>query len=155
MPGRSKIRIFLFILLAAASCSKKENDVIPDTYVNFTLDLYDSQFTNALSPRYGSVIINANTNNWPYSGGFNNNGIIIFNGDYEYCAYDRTCPHDYAVNGTNAKVSVVNTIFAECPVCKTLYGLTIGGNPVEGPGKYQLKNYRVFSYGNSINVTNY
>lgn len=155
MPSKPKISFFLFILLTAFSCSKKENDVIPDTYVNFTLDLYDPQFTNALSPQFGSAIILANTNNWPYSGGFNNNGIIIFNGGDQFYAYDRTCPHDYSVDGSAVKVTVVDLIYAECPVCKTLYGLTIGGNPVEGPGKYPLKNYRVISYGNSINVTNY
>lgn len=157
MPANSKIRFFLItlLILAPVSCSKKENDVIPYTYVYFNLNLYDAQFTNALNPQFGSVIINAGTNNWDYSGGFNNNGIIIFNGGDQFYAYDRTCPHDFALDGSSYKVNVLDLIYAKCPNCQTLYGLTIGGNPVEGPGRYPLKNYKVLNYGNSITVTNY
>ena len=64
MTSVSKIRIFLFfIILADAlhSCSKK-NDVIPDVYVDFTLDLFDPEFVNLNA--IGSDTINARTNNW-------------------------------------------------------------------------------------------
>ena len=117
MTAKSKVRFFLFpvLFLALISCSKDKNDVIPYTYVNFTLNLYDPQFTNDLNPIFGSVIINANTNNWPYSGGFNDNGIIIFNGGDQFYAYDRTCPYDYATDGSSFKVVVVDQVYAECP----------------------------------------
>ena len=156
MTLKSKISFFLFtgLILFSISCSREENDVIPYTYVNFTLNLYDPLFTN-LNPQFGSIIINANTNNWAYSGGFNDNGIIIFHGVDQFYAYDRTCPHDFTIDGSSIKVDIVDLVYAECPVCHTKYGLTIGGTPAEGPGKYPLKNYRVVNYGNSLNITNY
>ncbi len=156
MTVKPKITYFLLsaLILFFNSCNRDENDVIPDTYVNFTLNLYDPLFTN-LNPQLGSVIINANTNNWPYSGGFDDNGIIVFHGVDQFYAYDRTCPYDFAVDGSSIKINVIDLIYAECPVCSTKYGLTIGGTPAEGPGKYPLKNYRVVNYGNSLEVSNY
>jgi len=153
----SKIRFFLVFLLLSIflnSCNKEKNDVIPYTYVDFTLNLNDPQFTN-LIPTFGSVIINANTNNWNYSGGYNNNGIIVFNGGEQFYAYDRTCHHDYAVNGLSIKVNVVDIIFAECPICLTRYSLQTGGTPSSGIGRYPLKNYRTSIYSNSVTVSNY
>lgn len=153
----SKIKIFLSFLLLFIflnSCKKEKNDVIPYAYVYFTIDLNDAQFLDLIST-FGSVLVNSSTNNWKYSGGYNNNGIIVFNGGEQFYAYDRTCPHDYAVNGLSIKVNVVG-VYAECPECKTSYLLPSGGNPASSSvGKYPLKNYRTSIYGNSVTVSNY
>lgn len=159
MSTGSKIRFFLIsaiIAICLASCERNKNDVIPDTYVNFILDLNDPEFV-ALSSFYGYVYINSNTNNWGQkAAGYNNNGIIIFAGFDEFYAYDRTCPHDYAVNGLSIKVNVKDGIYAQCPQCKTTYALTNFGTPTSDTiGRYPLKNYRTILNGNYVSVSNY
>jgi nitrite reductase/ring-hydroxylating ferredoxin subunit len=155
----SKLSYFLSALLITYSlvaCERNENDVIPDVYVDFTLNLNDIEFVN-LTSLFGSVNINANTNNWGLrAAGYDSNGIIVFTGpNDEFYAYDRTCPHDYFVNKLSIKVSVVDIIYAECPQCKTRYTLTNLGTPVsDTPGRYPLKNYRTSSDGSYIRVWN-
>ena len=123
MSYNSKI-VFFFIVaaltLSLGSCNKK-NDVIPNTYVNFTLDLNDPEFVN-LSAFGGSVTVNSSTNNWGAgAAGFDGNGIIICYGVDEFYAYDRTCPHDYVNNSLSIKVNIDpgNSTIAICPKCGT------------------------------------
>ncbi len=119
MRSYSKIRYFLIIVLfvlALTACNKK-NDVIPDTYVNFTLNLNDPEFV-ILSGFGGSVTVDSHTNNWGQSAaGYDGNGIIICFGVEEFYAYDRTCPHDYVVNSLSVKVNIdpTNSTIAVCP----------------------------------------
>jgi nitrite reductase/ring-hydroxylating ferredoxin subunit len=158
MASYSKIRLFFItvaLVITLGSCNKK-NDVIPDTYVNFTLDLNDPEFVN-LSGFGGSVVVGSSTNNWGLgAAGYNGNGIIICCGVDEFYAYDRTCPHDYVVNSLNAKVNIDpgNSTIAICPKCGTKYGLTEGGTPASGVGRYPLKNYKTRQQGNYVTVWN-
>ncbi len=158
MPYNSKIVFFLIVtvlVVSLQSCNKK-NDVIPDTYVNFSLDLNDPEFVN-LSAFGGSVAVNSRTNNWgAAAAGFDGNGIIICYGVEEFYAYDRTCPHDYVNNSLSIKVTIdpSNSTIAICPKCGTKYGLTVGGTPVSGVGRYPLKNYRTSFQGNYVIVWN-
>ena len=143
------------LTLSLGSCNKK-NDVIPNTYVNFTLDLNDPEFVN-LSAFGGSVTVNSSTNNWGAgAAGFDGNGIIICYGVDEFYAYDRTCPHDYVNNSLSIKVNIDpgNSTIAICPKCGTKYGLTVGGTPVSGVGRYPLKNYKTSVQGNDVLVWN-
>ena len=154
----SKIRFFLITMafvLALSSCNKK-NDVIPDVYVNFDINLTDVQFSN-LNVFGGSVAVDSRTNNWGIgAAGYNGNGIIICFGVEEFYAYDRTCPHDYVVNNLSIKVNIdpTNSTIAICPKCGTKYGLTVGGTPASGIGRYPLKNYRTSFQGNYVIVSN-
>jgi len=154
----SKIRFFLItasLVIILSSCNKK-NDVIPDTYVNFTFDLNDPEFVS-LSGFGGSVTVDSHTNNWGLAAaGFDGNGIIICFGVDEFYAYDRTCPHDYVVNGLSIKVNIDpgNSTIAVCPKCGTKYGLTVGGTPASGVGRYPLKNYRTRIQENYVTVWN-
>jgi len=151
----SKIGYFLFTAALAfvlSSCIKNKNDVIPDVYVNFTLDLNDPQFVNLTA--IGSDTVNARTNNWGSSAaGFDGNGIIIYNGGDYFSAYDRTCPHDYAVNQLSVKVIIDFTI-ASCPKCGTTYSLAASGTPASGIGRYPLKNYSTNFDGRFVSVWN-
>jgi hypothetical protein len=153
-----KLRFFLItaaFVLALVSCNKK-NDVIPDTYVNFTLNLNDPEFVN-LSGFGGSVTVDSHTNNWgPGAAGYDGNGIIICFGVEEYYAYDRTCPWDYVTNSLSVKVNIDpgNSTIAVCPKCGTKYGLTVGGTPASGVGRYPLKNYKTSFQGNYVIVWN-
>jgi nitrite reductase/ring-hydroxylating ferredoxin subunit len=155
-----KIRFFLIsatFILIVSSCNKK-NDVIPDVIVNFNLDLNDPEFVN-LNALFGSVTVNANTNNWgKYAGGYDGNGIIIFaNVDDEFSAYDRTCPHDYSATGLSVRVNIDpdNSTKAICPKCGSVYELTSFGTPSGGPSRYPLKNYKTSFDGRFIYVRNY
>ena len=154
----SKIRFFLITALFVfilTSCNKK-NDVIPDTYVSFTLDLNDPQFVN-LAGFGGSVTVDSHTNNWGVgAAGYDGNGIIICYGVEEFYAYDRTCPHDYVVNNLSVKVNIdpSNSTIAVCPKCGTKYALTVGGTPASGIGRYPLKNYKTSTSGNYVIVWN-
>jgi len=153
-----KIRFFLITMIFAvitSSCNKK-NDVIPDVYVSFTIDLLDPEFVN-LNSIFGSDTVDYRTNNWgSRSAGYNSNGIIVTNGNEEYYAYDRTCPHDYAVNNLSIKVKMdkVNFAKAVCPKCGTVYELANFGLPSSGIGRYSLKNYKTSFDGRYVRVWN-
>ena len=155
MATYSKIRFFLITValgLTLSSCNKK-NDVIPDTFVNFTLNLNDPQFVS-LTGFGSSVAVDAHTNNWvTAAAGYDGNGIIICYGVEEYYAYDRTCPHDYEVNGLSIKVKIDFTI-AVCPKCGTTYSLSANGTPASGIGRYPLKNYKTYFDGRYVRVWN-
>ncbi|NLN30491.1 MAG: hypothetical protein GX158_04520 [Bacteroidales bacterium] len=155
MADKAKLGfIFVFLAFSLLSCEHNKNDVIPDVYVDFTMNLNDIEFVN-LSSIFGSVYVNALTNNWGQkAAGFGNNGIIVFAGpEGEFYAYDRTCPHDYFISERSVKISVTDIIFAECPVCKTRYDLTVSGTPLsDGAGKDRLKNYRVSVMGTYMHV---
>lgn len=141
------------LVITLNSCDKNKNDVIPDIYVNFTLNLNDPQFVNLNG--IGSDTVDARTNNWgSKAAGFDDNGIIIYNsGTDEFYAYDRTCPHDYAVNSLSIKVKIDFTL-AVCPRCSTTYALAASGTPASGIGRYPLKNYKTSFIGRYIRVWN-
>jgi nitrite reductase/ring-hydroxylating ferredoxin subunit len=157
MATESKIRYFFILtvlILLTVSCKKNINDVIPDTYIDFTINLNDPEFVN-LTTLFGSAYINSATNNWgERAAGYNNNGIIVFAGPDEFYAYDRTCPYDYAVNNLSIRINVDFTQ-AICPQCSTYYELSVGGISSSGPGKYPLKNYRTSFDGRYVRVSNY
>jgi nitrite reductase/ring-hydroxylating ferredoxin subunit len=155
----SKIKYFFIscaLFLLPASCEKNKNDVIPDVYVDFTMDIsYDILFRDLLSPA-NSVIVNYLTNNWgSYSAGYDSSGIIVYRPNLdEFNAYDRTCPYDYVVNNKSVRVNVDFTM-AICPACSTYYALSSYGSPTSGPGKYPLKNYKTSFDGRYVRVWNH
>lgn len=158
MNSVSKIKLYSVCALftvALLSCSKYKNDVIPDVYVFFMIDLLDPQFVN-LNAFGESDTVNARTNNFGSSAaGFDSNGIIVYcGGPDEYYAFDRTCPHDYATNSKSVQVSIVDNISAVCPECGTEYSLGAFGTPSSGPGRYPLKNYKTSFDGRYITVWN-
>jgi nitrite reductase/ring-hydroxylating ferredoxin subunit len=153
---KSKILFFFITVLTAISlisCKKSKYDVIPDVYVDFYIRLNDPQFFDLAVP-LNSIYVSALTNNvGPDAAGFDNNGIIIYRAsEEEFYAYDRTCPHDYAVNNKSIKVNIVDGIYAVCPACSTKYALPNFGTPLSGPGRYQLKNYKTGFDGESVHV---
>jgi hypothetical protein len=152
----SKIVFFLIITTVAftlISCNKS-NDVIPDVMVDFYIDINDPEFAS-LSAIGSHAIVTSKTNNiGSLAAGFNYNGIIVYTSDINvFNAYDRTCPHDYALDGTSVKVNVDFTM-AVCPQCSTIYALSAGGTPYSGPGQYPLKNYKTSFDGRNIRVWN-
>ncbi len=159
MTPKSKIGFFFFtiaLVTLLSSCKKNENDVIPDSYVDFTLDLSDPEFV-ILNTLGGSVAVSSLTNNWGVgAAGYDGNGIIVCAWIDGFYAYDRTCPHDYVSNSKSIKVNIdpSSSMFAVCPVCGTKYALTAGGTPASGIGRYPLKNYRTSFDGRFVHVWN-
>jgi nitrite reductase/ring-hydroxylating ferredoxin subunit len=143
MKTNSKILFFsiaVILVYNVISCRKDNTDVIPDVYIDFTLDLQDPEFA-ALLLSGSSDTIDASTRNLgSRAAGFDGNGIIIYTGPDEFFAYDRTCPYDYAINNLSIKVKV-NFSQAECPHCGTIYSLAAFGSRLSGSGQYPLKNY--------------
>jgi nitrite reductase/ring-hydroxylating ferredoxin subunit len=157
MVSKSKIVFFLISMLSVVlltSCKKSKYDVIPDVYVDFTINLSDPEFFDLLAGPNSKIVTSA-TNNFGYrAAGYDENGIIVYRSTMdEFHAYDRTCPHDYVVNGLSIKVNV-DFINALCPRCSTNYSLEVGGTPISGPGKYPLKNYKTSFDGQSVHVWN-
>ena len=155
---RTNLRLFFILglfIIYTTSCNKEKYDVIPDENIDFNIDVNDIEFSS-LYAIGNFVYINSNTNNWGRNaGGYDGNGIIVFSSNLdEFSAYDRTCPHDFAVNGLSIKVNVDFTI-AVCPKCGTTYALSVGGTPASGIGQYPLKNYHNSFDGRFIHVWNY
>lgn len=158
MMIRSKIILFLLLAITTVmlvSCKKNKNDVIPDVYVDFYINLNDPEFFD-LNAIGNADTVGYWTNNYgSVAAGYLNNGIIVYRALLDqFYAYDRTCPHDYYVNHKNVKVNV-DGIFAVCPDCGTQYALPSNGTPYSGVGRYPLKNYRTALYGQTVHVWNY
>jgi hypothetical protein len=162
MPG-IKINIFLIAtasLMLTIACMMEKNDVIPDIIVDFNINFSDPEFFDFFQNPGSSFLINqSHTYLYPGigTGGFDNNGIILYNtgmDDFEYCAYDRTCPHCYATKSLSVAVTVTG-VYAECPGCGTSYALPSFGTPTAaGPGQYPLKNYHTGITGAALHVWN-
>jgi nitrite reductase/ring-hydroxylating ferredoxin subunit len=156
----SNLKYFLIIsliLFLSISCDKEKNDVIPDVYTDFYVDLVSDPyfFDLALSPG-NSVTISSSTNNWgSKAAGYDNNGIIVYNAsNNSFFAYDRTCPHCFVVNALSIAVNL-DVIEAVCPQCSTHYLLPSYGTPTPaGPGQYPLKNYKAVLSGQYLHVWN-
>ena len=66
MTHKSKLIFFLLtglILLSLTSCKKNKNDVIPDVYIDFTINLSDPDFFD-LNAIGNTKIVTSSTNNW-------------------------------------------------------------------------------------------
>lgn len=144
-------------LALVTSCNLDKNDVIPDMTVDFTITFSDPEFFDLYySPLTSVLITSAHTHLGIGTGGYDNNGIIIFNSGiegFEYYAFDRTCPHCYVTSSTSVAVNV-DGITAICPQCGTVYALASSGMPQSGPGQYYLKNYHTVYSGYSLRVWN-
>ena len=155
----SKLRFFLVLVLLASlidSCKKSELDVIPDVYTDFYINLTDPQFFS-LNAITNYILVDEFTNNFgSRAAGFDRNGIIVYRaGLDEFFAFDRTCPHDYALDRTSVAVdTVTNEYYVICPTCDSKYVLPSFGSPSEGPSKYPLKIYNTSFNGTTVRVYN-
>lgn len=149
----SKILLITLSLLIFVTCTKKKEEIIPNTYVNFTIRLVDPKFTD-LHAIGNSVIITSE-----YAGirsaGYDYNGIIVYRfSENEFYAFDRTCPFNI---GKSISVITENASdpIAECPECGSEYVLPSFAFPTEkGPSRVPLKQYNTNFDGVTISVYN-
>ena len=137
------IIISLFFLMSIFDGCRKNDEVVPNVYVNFTIDLGSVQYLKL-----------ATIGGWVYvTGGVN--GILIYrNSMTEFSAYDRTCP--YHPNENNrVYVQTPNDIFVYDSVCHSRFFL-LNGLPESGPAKAPLKSYNAdyLDANNSLHVYN-
>jgi nitrite reductase/ring-hydroxylating ferredoxin subunit len=134
-----KLKYFflIFIFLYFPLCCEKDScDVVPDTYINISVDLIHLTF----GPGQSRIV--TNTFAGEPSLGFDNNGIMIYcNAPDEYFAYDRTCPHH--IEESIAVEPVLNGMIAKCPECDSEYQLWFSGFPTDASiSRCPLKQYR-------------
>ena len=156
MP-HSKLRIFLIgfaIILLFGSCTKRSEEIIPDTFVDFVINLDSPQFIdlNAI----GNSVIVTSSYAGQNSGGYRGHGIIIYRASQtEFYAFDRTCTFeeglDQAVN-----LNIPTDLSPICPACKSTYILPSLGYPDnDGPAIYPLRQYQTEFGGNTVWVYNF
>ncbi len=136
--------IYAIIVFFFVSCTDENQDIIPFTYVNYTIDLQNPDYLDLLNVS-GSAYINGE--------GYNRNGIIVYrSGIDEFKAYDRTCTYKVPDNCSVEKSSnsIVNVI---CPCCDSQFGLMYG-SVSKGPANYALKEYQTTFDGTYIRIFN-
>lgn len=149
----SKLLFFLLYFTLTPyflSCNKDQKDVVPDTFVNVTINI------NNFPIGVTQSIILTNTLAGVPNLGYDNNGLIIYRNDQdEFYAYDRTCT--YHIENSTA-VNIKNNLFAICPVCSSVYQLNLSGFPSQdSPANYPLKQYQTYYNPNTmdLNISNF
>lgn len=149
----SKILLIALFLLIFVTCTKKKEEIIPNTYVNFTIRLDDPKFTDLHA--IGNSIIVTSEYAGRSSAGYDYNGIIVYRfSEDEFYAFDLTCPFniDKSISVTTENAS---DPIAKCPECSSEYVLPSLAFPTEkGPSGIPLKQYNTNFDGVTISVYN-
>lgn len=149
----SKILLIALSLLIFVTCTKKKEEIIPNTYVNFTIRLDDPKFTDLHA--IGNSIIITSEYAGRSSAGYDYNGIIVYRfSEDEFYAFDRTCPFniDKSISVTTENAS---DPIAKCLECSSEYVLPSLAFPTEkGPSRVPLKQYNTNFDGVTISVYN-
>ena len=151
----SKLTIFslIFVLpFTFTGCAEESEEIIPNTYVNFTIRLDDPQFIGLNT--IGSAVIVTRSYDGSNSAGYDNNGIIIYRAsEDEFYAFDRTCTYNVKLS---AAIEIEDSgITAKCPECGSRYVFPSLGFPTEdGPSKNPLRQYSTHFDGTTVHVYN-
>lgn len=139
-----KTAAFVFFVLAFVLFSpqcKKDEDQIPNAYVNFYIDVSSTQYIG-LNNIGGYVYV---------TGGVR--GIILYRRSYdEFMAYERDCP--YQPSNSCALVQVDNSAVMAVDSCCGSQFLLLDGSIVQGPATTMLKQYQTSFDGTILHVFN-
>ena len=129
----SKLRLnFLIILIITSFFQCKNDNPVPEVYVNFTIELANPLYQPLLNVANAVYIENAG-----------NKGIIVIQTDVDqFSAYDATCTYD-PENGWGRVEVETNGIFATDKECGSQFSLMMNGAINKGPAKYPLQPYAV------------
>lgn len=131
---------FTFIF---TSCTEEEPTIVPDVYVNFSINL-DLPEYNTLRSIQNSII--------EPDRGYNNNGVIIYRYSHEeFIAFDASCPQHITKSVAVVLDEVGTSGTATCPHCKTTYSFFNFGQADNG---YPLKRYQTTFQGSFVQVSN-
>jgi len=138
----SSALLIVLITLPSGGCFKEqEHDSIPNVAVDIYIDVNSTLY------------IQLNTvGGWLYlTGGYK--GILVYRlSDYEFVAYDRTCPYDPYEDASRLEMDVGNLIIQDT-LCKSKF-IVIDGTVFEGPATLPLKSYKTDFDGNILHIYN-
>ncbi len=152
----SKVIIFFIITtlwLVPSACKNNSNNIIPNVFVNFTIDLNDPMFNDLKA--VGNTVVITSAYAGTASAGYNNHGILVYRAsETEFYAFDRTCTFEEAKDQA-VVLEHTGDMSVECPHCHSVYILPSYGYPTDkGPARYPLKQYRTSFDGQIIHVYN-
>ena len=137
-------KLFLLLVLAVFfSCEKNDtNDLLPDVFVDETINLNLPQYINLQTP-----------SGWaPTNGGIK--GIVIQNsgiGNPPYKAFDRACPN----NDCAAPMDFDGSLKLKCSCDNSEYSI-INGFPQTAGNTYFAREYKVIVLNTStLKITNF
>lgn len=139
----SKISLFCVILISAfpISCKEKE-DLVPNTYVNFTIYLSDPEFSTLQT--IGNYVF--------VTGGVC--GIVIYRQSQDqFIALERNCTYQPS-DRCAVLPDTTNALFLTCPCCGSRF-LMIDGSVQNAPAERPLVVYQTsFDGVNTLRVSN-
>jgi nitrite reductase/ring-hydroxylating ferredoxin subunit len=123
------------------ACKKKNKDPIPESYVNFYLNISSTIYLNLASVG-GSEYI---------TGGYK--GIVVYRkSSEEFVAFERACPNDWEIDSAFVSVEPSDLIL-KCKSCTSEF-LILDGSVVKGPSELPLKQYKTTFDGQTLHVYN-
>ncbi len=132
---------FVLLLVLLVPQCKKDEDQIPNAYVNFYIDVTSTQYIG-LNNIGGYVYV---------TGGVR--GIIIYRRSVdEFMAFERDCP--YQPSNSCALVEVDNSAVIAVDSCCGSQFLMLDGSVIQGPATKMLKQYQTTFDGTTLHVYN-
>jgi Rieske Fe-S protein len=130
----------LSILFTFSTCNTKD-DYIQEVYVNINVDLNLPEYSN-LQASGNSIFIDGGVE-----------GIIIYHGVGNYYkVYDRNCSYEPSL--ACSVIDSVNTGFAYCGCCPSMFSLEEDGVTRNGPALLPLKSYNLSLDNNILRIFN-
>lgn len=130
-----------FISFYFNACKKQNKNPIPETYVNFYLNISSTLYLKL-----------ASVGGWEnITGGYK--GIVVYRKSTdEFAVFERACPHDW--ENDSAFVSVESSgLILSCKSCLSEF-LILDGSVVQGPSNLPLKQYKSDFDGQTLHVYN-
>ncbi len=138
-------KIFIFIIFLSIifiQCDKKNNDVVPNVYVNFTIYVNEPDFSE----------LNAIGNSVMVTGG--SKGIILYRYSLnEIFAYDRCCTYKPSEKNEYIQLIEQGSPLVIDSSCGSKFNL-VDGSVINGPAVLPLKKYNSDFDGNALHVYN-
>lgn len=134
------------VSFAFTACSNPEpNDILPDKDVNVVIDLGLPLYQNLQVPT--GWAFTPNTSEYGIS------GILIYNRNGTYVAYDRACPH-YAPN--DCTPMTFDGLYLKCTCDNTTFNILNGGTSNSPNVPQQAREYHVeILNANTLRIRNY
>ncbi|MFP4556724.1 MAG: hypothetical protein ACLFNU_07625 [Bacteroidales bacterium] len=125
------------------SCTEEEPTIVPDVYVNFSINLDLPQY-NSLKSIQNSII--------ERNRGYDDNGVIVYRYSHEdFLAFDATCPQHITKSVAVVLDEEGTSGTATCPHCETTYSFFNFGQADSG---HPLKRYQATFQGMFVQVSN-
>ncbi len=132
---------FLIFILVGACSDPAPNDLLPDTPVDITINLNNPEFNSAQIPGGWATI----------SGGIK--GILLYNKNGTYVAFDRACPH---LPPASCSAMTFDGLLLTCPCDDSTFNIFNGGVSQTDGVNYSAREYHVQAVNSmSLRITNY